>query len=213
MSQRPMSAEQLHAYDVWDSWTRWFHWINAVAVMGLIIVGVILWNDDALGLSATGKIILKEIHVTLGYVMSLNLLWRFVWAFLGNRYARMEAPSYPAAPGTGGRLRGLRGGLSWPGTLQQYAGHNPDRSHRRNGNASPASDPGGPLASSWLGPIYSGHPSAPGSPDGLRLLGSIRQACRPSPRIRSTGLHLIQCGRFAAPWSRSPSTHSSCFPG
>jgi hypothetical protein len=71
-------ASQYQAYPAWDAPTRWFHWINALTVLGLIIVGVILWNDDALGLSANGKILLKQIHVVLGYVMILNLLWRFV---------------------------------------------------------------------------------------------------------------------------------------
>jgi hypothetical protein len=51
----PTSAEHLHAYDVWDAPTPWFHWINALEVLGLIIVGVILLNDDALGLAANGK--------------------------------------------------------------------------------------------------------------------------------------------------------------
>ena len=49
MSQAP--SEQYRAYNVWDAPTRWFHWINALAVLGLISVGVMLLNDDALGLS------------------------------------------------------------------------------------------------------------------------------------------------------------------
>lgn len=111
------------SYLVWDSSTRWFHWINAVAVMGLIIVGVLLWNDNALGFSDAGKIILKEIHATLGYVMSLNLLWRFVWAFLGNRYARWKAV-LPGGPGYWRALRGYAAAFL-AGEPQQYAGHNP----------------------------------------------------------------------------------------
>lgn len=38
----------------------------------MIIVGIILLNEDALRLSANGKILLKQIHVVLGYVMGLN---------------------------------------------------------------------------------------------------------------------------------------------
>ena len=48
MPQLPTSAEHLHAYYVWDAPTRWFHWINALSVLGLIIIGIILLNDDAL---------------------------------------------------------------------------------------------------------------------------------------------------------------------
>ena len=59
MSQSAPS-EQYHAYNVWDAPTRWFHWINALAVIGLISIGVTLLNDDALGLSAGGKVQLKR---------------------------------------------------------------------------------------------------------------------------------------------------------
>jgi Ni/Fe-hydrogenase 1 B-type cytochrome subunit len=77
-------SEGYQAYSVWDAPTRWFHWINAIAVLGLSIIGIILLNDEALGLSAHGKILLKQIHVVCGYVMALNLMWRFLWAFFGN---------------------------------------------------------------------------------------------------------------------------------
>lgn len=91
MPQIATPAERFQAYNVWDAPTRWFHWINALTVFGLIVVGAMMLNDDALGLAANGKILLKEIHVVLGYVMGLNLIWRFVWAFFGNRYARWNA--------------------------------------------------------------------------------------------------------------------------
>lgn len=89
MSQTPSS--NIVPTNVWDTPTRWFHRINALIVLGLISVGVMLVNDDALGLSVGGKVQLKQIHVALGYVMALNLIWRFVWSFLGNRYARWRA--------------------------------------------------------------------------------------------------------------------------
>src|SRR5450759_2828209 len=95
---------QYQAYDVWDAPTRWFHWTNALAVFGLIVVGTILLNDDALGISTPGKILLKQIHVVLGYVMGLNLIWRFVWAVFGNLYARLTA-ILPIETGFWGKLR------------------------------------------------------------------------------------------------------------
>ncbi len=116
-------AGQYRAYEVWDAPTRWFHWINALAVLGLIILGVILLNDDALGLSREGKVLLKQIHVALGYVMSLNLIWRFVWAFFGNRYARWRA-MLPGGAGYWGALRGYAAAFL-AGEPQQYVGHNP----------------------------------------------------------------------------------------
>ncbi len=118
-----MSSEQYQAYNVWDAPTRWFHWINALVVLGLSIVGVILLNDNALGLSAHGKILLKQIHVVLGYVMALNLIWRFVWAFFGNRYARWSA-MLPFRSGFWGKLRAY-GNAFLSGEPQEYIGHNP----------------------------------------------------------------------------------------
>ena len=83
-----MRSPKYQEYTAWDVPTRWFHWINVLAVIGLIVTGLVVLNDDALGLSTNGKILLKNIHVSFGYVMAANLLWRFVWAFFGNRYTR-----------------------------------------------------------------------------------------------------------------------------
>jgi Ni/Fe-hydrogenase 1 B-type cytochrome subunit len=69
-------------YIAWDATTRWFHWINALAVISLIVTGLVVLFDNELGLSAAGKITLKSIHVSFGYVMALNLLWRFCLGIL-----------------------------------------------------------------------------------------------------------------------------------
>jgi cytochrome b561 len=66
------------AYVAWDLPTRLFHWVNALAVIGLLATRIAILNDDALGFSAEGKVLLKSVHVSFGYVMALNLLWRFV---------------------------------------------------------------------------------------------------------------------------------------
>src|SRR3989304_10350162 len=79
---------EYHEYLAWAVPSRWFHWINALAVLGLIATGLIILTGNQLGLSAEGKVTLKGVHVSFGYVMAINLLWRFVWAFFGNRYAR-----------------------------------------------------------------------------------------------------------------------------
>ena len=110
-------------YVAWDVPTRWFHWINALAVVGLIGTGLIILYDDALGLSAPGKLTLKSVHASFGYAMAVNLLWRFVWAFLGNRYSRWRS----ILPGGSGYLAALSSYTAafLTGEPQQYVGHNP----------------------------------------------------------------------------------------
>ena len=73
--------------------------------------------------SAGGKISLKSIHVLFGYVMGANLLWRFIWAFYGNRYASWRA-ILPGGPGYFASLRAYTASFlsSEP---QQFVGHNP----------------------------------------------------------------------------------------
>ncbi len=110
-------------YVAWDAATRWFHWINALAVIGLIGTGLVVLFDDALGLSAPGKVTLKSVHVTFGYVMAANLLWRFVWAFFGNRYATWRG-IMPGGPGYLAALRAYTASFL-SGEPQQYIGHNP----------------------------------------------------------------------------------------
>jgi Ni/Fe-hydrogenase 1 B-type cytochrome subunit len=110
-------------YVAWDATTRCFHWINALAVVGLIFTGLVVLFDNELGLSAAGKITLKSIHVSFGYVMALNLLWRFVWAFFGGRYSRWRS-ILPGGPGYVSSLRAYIESLL-SGAPQQYVGHNP----------------------------------------------------------------------------------------
>jgi len=97
---------ELKSYVVWDAPTRWFHWINFVSVLGLAGVGLVILNDGALGVSNGGKVILKTLHVWIGYVFVVNLLFRFAWAFLGNRYARW-GQMFPGGAGYGRALIAL----------------------------------------------------------------------------------------------------------
>jgi Ni/Fe-hydrogenase 1 B-type cytochrome subunit len=117
------NVPEYHEYAAWDVPTRWFHWFNVLTVLGLIATGLVILNDDALGLSARGKILLKSVHVSFGYVMTVNLLWRFVWAFYGNRYTRWRG----LLPGGAGYLASLRAYSAsfLSGAPQQYVGHNP----------------------------------------------------------------------------------------
>lgn len=114
---------ELKAYPVWDAGTRWFHWVNALCVIGLLGVGTTILYANSIDASDAGKVNLKTLHTYIGYVFALNLLWRFVWAFLGNRYARWRA----ILPGGKGYLHALRSYITafLSGPPENYLGHNP----------------------------------------------------------------------------------------
>ena len=116
-------TNDLRSYAVWDAPTRWFHWINAITVVGLIAAGTVIMNAGTLGIGNPGKIVLKTVHVWIGYAFVLNLCWRFIWAFFGNRHARWRA----MLPGGPGYLKALRSYVSAfiAGAPQHYLGHNP----------------------------------------------------------------------------------------
>ena len=119
----PEAPERLKSYQVWDAGTRWFHWINALSVIALAVVGYLILNAKNLEIPNSGKADLKEVHTWIGYVFVANLLWRIVWAFLGNRYAQWRA----MLPGGPGYLHALRSYVAafLAGHPQHYLGHNP----------------------------------------------------------------------------------------
>lgn len=114
---------ELKSYAVWDASTRWFHWINVFCVIALSVVGLVILNTSGLGVSTAGKVTLKIIHTWIGYVFALNLLWRIVWAFLGNRYANWRS----ILPGGKGYLRAIRSYVAafTSRSPVHYLGHNP----------------------------------------------------------------------------------------
>ena len=81
---------QLTKYQVWDRTVRIFHWVNMLCILGLIAFGTVILNSKALDVSGDGKVILKTLHVYIGYVFVLNLVWRLIWSFIGNRFARWK---------------------------------------------------------------------------------------------------------------------------
>ena len=113
----------LKSYFVWDANIRWFHWINVLCVLGLIAVAVAILNAKTLGVSTEGKILLKTVHVLIGYVFTVNLLWRLIWAFIGSPEARWGA----ILPIGSGYLNELRAYIASckAGQPRQYLGHNP----------------------------------------------------------------------------------------
>ncbi len=114
---------EIRSHHVWDAPTRWFHWINFLCVIALIAIGVAILNAKALGVTDDGKVLLKVTHVWFGYVVAVNLLWRMIWAFIGNRHARWGA----ILPGGKGYWRTVKdySASLFSGRPRQYLGHNP----------------------------------------------------------------------------------------
>lgn len=89
---------------VWDLPTRLFHWTLAALVVAMLLTG---W---------TGKL---DLHMTLGQAVLTLVLFRLVWGFTGNRYARFA--DFVAGPLAGLRYLGTLFGRPGP----HYVGHNP----------------------------------------------------------------------------------------
>lgn len=89
---------------VWDLPTRLFHWGLVALVIAMVWSGL------------TGKL---DLHMTLGQVVLSLVLFRLIWGFTGNRYARFAG--FIASPLACLRyLGGLFGAAS-----DKHVGHNP----------------------------------------------------------------------------------------
>ncbi len=73
---------------VWSRKIRLFHWINVIAITLLICIGLVILNGKLFGVSTDGKVLLKTIHVIVGYVFATNLLIRLIIGFIGKSYER-----------------------------------------------------------------------------------------------------------------------------
>lgn len=86
-----MSNETLNAYPVWDRTVRIFHWVTVLCILLLTTFGLLLMFSDFFHLTDDGKVVIKTLHVYVGYVFVIALIWRLVWAFIGSRFARWRA--------------------------------------------------------------------------------------------------------------------------
>ncbi|EAU55255.1 cytochrome b/b6 domain-containing protein [Mariprofundus ferrooxydans] len=118
-----MTEAMLKRYKVWDAPTRLFHWVNFTTVLLLILVGLLMIYKKDIGItSLEAKIAIKEIHILIGYIFTLNLLIRLVWGFVGNRFARWSR--IVPGKGFGAVLSGYIASIR-SGNPQQFLGHNP----------------------------------------------------------------------------------------
>lgn len=118
-----MTEHKTNVYKAWDLPTRLFHWLNFVCIILLSILGLIMLNKGAIGISGNeAKIGLKVLHVTVGYVFAVNLIFRIIWGFAGGRYSRWKT----LLPGKGfkAELKRYKAAKA-AGEPQTFVGHNP----------------------------------------------------------------------------------------
>lgn len=118
-----MTKDTSKVYKAWDLPTRLFHWINFLCVMALSILGLIMLNKGAIGISGREAAIgLKALHVLVGYVFTVNLLVRIVWGFIGSKHSRWST----LLPGKNFRqkLTTYKDSIK-SGQPQTFIGHNP----------------------------------------------------------------------------------------
>jgi len=118
-----IAAEKLRSYPVWDRTVRIFHWVNVFCVLVLIAIGTVILNAKGLGVTNDGKIILKTIHVYVGYVFAINLAWRIIWGFIGSRFARWKM-ALPFGSEYKSQLKAYSDGLKNNKPVA-FLGHNP----------------------------------------------------------------------------------------
>jgi len=73
---------------VWSRKIRLFHWINVMTITLLVAIGLVILNGKLFGISSDGKVLLKTIHVFIGYVFACNLLFRLIIGFVGKAHER-----------------------------------------------------------------------------------------------------------------------------
>ena len=93
----------MNSVKVWDPFVRVFHWVLVLAIISQLVTAEL----D------------KTVHFYTGYFITLWLILRIVWGFIGSKYARFSDFIYPPSD-IFGYLKGLIHRKP-----KQYLGHNP----------------------------------------------------------------------------------------
>lgn len=104
---------------VWSRNIRLFHWINVITITLLVMIGLIILNSKLLGVSNDGKILLKTVHVSIGYVFATNFLFRILVGFIGKAHERWSK----ALAFDNGVVKDLK--VFKQHKVSAYKGHNP----------------------------------------------------------------------------------------
>lgn len=117
------SVDTPRSYAAWDVPVRLFHWINAICFVGMVVTGLIIEDAKHLGIANDGRILWKELHAGIGYVLTVNLAVRVIWGFMGRPTARWSH-SLAFTPRWGRELAAFLAAKR-RGEPRAYVGHNP----------------------------------------------------------------------------------------
>ncbi len=113
-----MSNEKIAVY-VWSKKIRVFHWLNVIAITLLLVIGIMILNAKLLGVSSDGKVLLKTVHVLVGYVFVANLFVRLLFGLIGKGFERFSK-TLPFFSGFTAELHAFK-----KDPERAYQGHNP----------------------------------------------------------------------------------------
>jgi Ni/Fe-hydrogenase 1 B-type cytochrome subunit len=74
---------------VWELPVRYCHWINVASIIVLCVTGFFIGTPFSFGRSASDFTMgwIRFFHFTAAYFFAVSVISRFIWAFIGNRYA------------------------------------------------------------------------------------------------------------------------------
>lgn len=74
---------------VWQVPVRVTHWLIALSIVILSVTGLYIGNPSIFG---TGTMLyMKATHLVFAILLVCMIVWRLLWAFIGNRWARWQA--------------------------------------------------------------------------------------------------------------------------
>ena len=110
----------IQVHKVWDRPRRIFHWLNVLFIFLLIVIGLIMQNKAALGISGlAAKIGLKQLHVIIGYGFSLNLIVRLCWGWFAPKHQALRKSAISL-----NEIQSYQQKIN-QGQTPQYLGHTP----------------------------------------------------------------------------------------
>jgi Ni/Fe-hydrogenase 1 B-type cytochrome subunit len=115
---------------VYEAPLRLWHWVNALCIVVLCVTGYLIGKPPP---SVPGEAsfnylfgYIRMIHFATGQVLALALLYRIVWAFLGNHHAhQLFLPPFWSRRWWGEVLHEIRWYAFIERTPKKYIGHNP----------------------------------------------------------------------------------------